>query len=590
MLMIALVACSPAEPIGETPIVKEKGTEVEESSSEQQATPTETPQPTATHIEIDGEANDWMDRPLLYEDAAGDAEDEYLDFTQVYAFLNRDALYILVKVVDSSAPFVQIDVELSADNERTIVSWRQDVDYWKAFPRSQFALGSVLEGRIDLRDIGYPEQSVVIYEIRAMVGDQASSKDWWAADSVNPLLQRVVRVNEFDLGLGEAGTEEILDSSGQRVNFTTSGYIDKDEIWRDEIHVTGDIEFLDGAVLTIEPGTIVYIASNSDDRQANDTGGCYNEFTCLYDDPTTRIGWGANTISIDGRDGVINAEGTQDAPIIIQPEGDSTSTSQYGTILVQRGLLKYVKILYSDGVEIIGPTTGFEIAYSEIRYCISNCLSISQENTRVHHSIIEGGGNAAFRAGNHSVVDHNTFLRSNVGILVPDREDVILRNNLIFDCSTGIAVSGRDIEVSNNTIAYVEGPPEGIYYENELVYPLFNTWIYEFGIGSDGNVRVINNIIAAPYPNGLFSAEYDPRLVVKYNLVWEVDSLAGGPSRNVYASSNFKADPLFADLENWDVHLLPGSPAIDAGFPDLLDPDGTLSDIGAYGGPFADEW
>ena len=80
MLMIALVACSPAEPIGETPIVKEKGTEVEESSSEQQAKPTETPQPTATHIEIDGEANDWMDRRLLYEDAAGDAEDEYLDF------------------------------------------------------------------------------------------------------------------------------------------------------------------------------------------------------------------------------------------------------------------------------------------------------------------------------------------------------------------------------------------------------------------------------------------------------------------------------------------------------------------------------
>ena len=66
--------------------------------------------------------------------------------------------------------------------------------------------------------------------------------------------------------------------------------------------------------------------------------------------------------------------------------------------------------------------------------------------------------------------------------------------------------------------------------------------------------------------------------------------MANVPSRIVYASSNFKADPLFADLENWDVHLLPGSPAIDAGFPDLLDPDGTLSDIGAYGGPFADEW
>ena len=44
-------------------------------------------------------------------------------------------------------------------------------------------------------------------------------------------------------------------------------------------------------------------------------------------------------------------------------------------------------------------------------------------------------------------------------------------------------------------------------------------------------------------------------------------------------------DPLF-----WDLHLSATSPLIDAGDPSILDPDGSPSDIGAYGGPNADQW
>lgn len=46
-------------------------------------------------------------------------------------------------------------------------------------------------------------------------------------------------------------------------------------------------------------------------------------------------------------------------------------------------------------------------------------------------------------------------------------------------------------------------------------------------------------------------------------------------------------DPLFVDRVGGDLHLLTGSPAIDAGDPLLLDPDGTRSDLGAHGGPGA---
>ncbi len=39
---------------------------------------------------------------------------------------------------------------------------------------------------------------------------------------------------------------------------------------------------------------------------------------------------------------------------------------------------------------------------------------------------------------------------------------------------------------------------------------------------------------------------------------------------------------MFVDAENQDFHLQEGSPLIDAGDPSIRDPDGTVSDIGAF--------
>ena len=54
-------------------------------------------------------------------------------------------------------------------------------------------------------------------------------------------------------------------------------------------------------------------------------------------------------------------------------------------------------------------------------------------------------------------------------------------------------------------------------------------------------------------------------------------------------------DPLYVSMDvfdpvDWDLTLQPGSPMIDAGVPWILDPDGTASDIGAYGGYRAGGW
>jgi nitrous oxidase accessory protein NosD len=71
---------------------------------------------------------------------------------------------------------------------------------------------------------------------------------------------------------------------------------------------------------------------------------------------------------------------------------------------------------------------------------------------------------------------------------------------------------------------------------------------------------------------------------IKYNNVWNVSEysyLGFTPD-----STNMSVDPMFVDTSGWDFRLQKHSPLIDAGDPDILDVDGTRSDIGVYGGPY----
>ncbi len=58
---------------------------------------------------------------------------------------------------------------------------------------------------------------------------------------------------------------------------------------------------------------------------------------------------------------------------------------------------------------------------------------------------------------------------------------------------------------------------------------------------------------------------------------------------------NVSVDPELLDVSSpdpadWDLHLAPTSPMLDAGDPAVADPDGSLSDIGIYGGAGAALW
>jgi hypothetical protein len=95
-----------------------------------------------------------------------------------------------------------------------------------------------------------------------------------------------------------------------------------------------------------------------------------------------------------------------------------------------------------------------------------------------------------------------------------------------------------------------------------------------------GNVE--NNIIRNAWDAGLFNATLSGNPVVHgYDLFW---NNGRDYSRFEPGIGDIHADPLL-DLANGLV--LPGSPAIDAGDPAVQDRDGSRSDIGPFGGPYA---
>jgi sugar lactone lactonase YvrE len=157
---------------------------------------------------IDGQSDDWGGRLVLHDDPAGDAEDSYLDLTTGYAFVNQHALYFLVEAADPDAPFVQLDIVLQADARELLISWAPDqssgyigdvtTGYEPLGPTtdSAFAFDAVLEGRVDLRDIGSPA-SVSLTEINVMVGECCEYPAWRAADQWRPTEVTPV-VNEVD--------------------------------------------------------------------------------------------------------------------------------------------------------------------------------------------------------------------------------------------------------------------------------------------------------------------------------------------------------------------------------------------------------
>jgi len=105
------------------------------------------------------------------------------------------------------------------------------------------------------------------------------------------------------------------------------------------------------------------------------------------------------------------------------------------------------------------------------------------------------------------------------------------------------------------------------------------------------NVIVAQNSSENPDSAGLSSSNSDP--ILEYCDVWgntpqDVHGITFTPG----VDGNLSEDPMFLSMSgtyplDWDLHLSPASLVVDAGESSISDPDGGLSDMGAYGGSWA---
>jgi len=150
--------------------------------------------------------------------------------------------------------------------------------------------------------------------------------------------------------------------------------------------------------------------------------------------------------------------------------------------------------------------------------------------------------------------------------------------------STGGGIYARDafIQITNSTIwgNYAGESGGAIYFSGEVSMEATNVDFVGNVAGEDG---------------GAFYAESELHATFRYcNVPADKTDLWGvsnplDSNGNIWASADH-LDTTYSHPLMGDFHLSPDSPLVDGGAPGVLDPDGSISDIGAFGGPTAGEW
>ncbi|TAK12891.1 MAG: right-handed parallel beta-helix repeat-containing protein [Anaerolineae bacterium] len=574
--------------------------------------PPATPVPqAATGIVIDGVVGEgeWDDYAANMVDSADGLETA--DIEEVHYFANSCFLYVLVRMNNPALfDYASLRIHYSGRVGKVQVNRNSGSllfpDLEAAPEDSQpikiaFAARDVLEIQVPRDQIGAAVDdisSVAVYL------DEAISDE--AAPNEREPLEQI-----------SGGVVAGACPSAVTVNATTSGLIPGDEIWRGEVILTGDITVMEGVTLTIEPGTRVLITPNSDDQH------------CCGQDASDPNWNKEETISIEADPGILIAEGTAEAPIVFEPLDEpggllslvmqrERRASWEGLNIGRGSRLRHAGIRGAN----IGVQASGCIAQSNTE-CLERTgnaqdAAVSVDNVKVENprtygiaargtgvdirrNEISGAGKAgiAVSGGADVRVTNNVVRGAAAGIIAFNNTGpVVLRNNIIVDSAFGIdAGNNTEIEISNNTIAIVDGVADAWYSGDELISE--KSYVVGMVVAPYLTTRIVNNLVVGPFDSAISLTAFPQTFIqVCCNMYFETGVLYEGEARFILATpapemgaSDTVADPLFiGGADGADFHLSEGSPAIDAGAPDLLDPDGSPSDLGAYGGPDAAGW
>ena len=351
--------------------------------------------------------------------------------------------------------------------------------------------------------------------------------------------------------------------------------------------VVGDLVVEEGATLTIEEGATFMMAKGSSVRVH----------------------------------GTLDVNGTEAAPVsFLARDGsswgnigfvDTTTTSEMSHVKIRNATVSgfdplnlkgaisgYNATIVLDHLDIVGPSPIFARfgSTSLLDSVVSITFTGDAINVKSGEGLVEGctfAGNTsvdtdaidfdavtngvirnnriyAFRGDNSDGIDvgegcvnlllegNRIYNNSDKGVSVGQGSEVVVRQNLIVGCDSGVAVKdeGSTALIDQNTFS-----------RNRL-----GVWSYEKNFGAGGGDVTVTNCIFSASKEGDTLVDSLSSLSASYSLS---DTLP------IAGSSNFVGDPQFTNAGIYDFSLLMSSPAIDAGDPSHVpDPDSTRADVG----------
>jgi hypothetical protein len=190
------------------------------------------------------------------------------------------------------------------------------------------------------------------------------------------------------------------------------------------------------------------------------------------------------------------------------------------------------------------------------------------------------------------LVDSNNIMTIHHGIETSLGASPTIKNNFIF-ATTGISSGvGGNLKILNNKI-YAEVGYEGIY-GNGSYRKIINNHVagnfLSYGISHVGPGDTVKNSVVTNSVGGI-SVWNNQNVTIQYNNTWGNEINYSGFTPD---TTNLSVDPMIVNDDTTqgelDFHLQKYSPLIDAGDPNILDRDGSRSDIGLYGGPFGESY
>ncbi|MBK7377756.1 MAG: right-handed parallel beta-helix repeat-containing protein [Ignavibacteriales bacterium] len=185
------------------------------------------------------------------------------------------------------------------------------------------------------------------------------------------------------------------------------------------------------------------------------------------------------------------------------------------------------------------------------------------------------------------LIDSNYIVAGLQGIAMVFGTKATINNNTIFiDGQTSYGIIGGNIDtvwIQNNTVI-TEYARTGIsnFVDPAFNYNNFTIGNFSFAGITAGNYNmVVNNNVMNSLKGFTVQPEQNP--IFRYNNSWNNPVNYSGFTPD---STNLSVDPMVVSADSNNFHLQKFSPLIDTGDPNILDRDGSRSDIGLYGGPY----